>query len=244
MTMNVRMRYPGGKGRLWQDIVSLMPPHEIYIETHLGGGAVMRKKRPSRASIGIDIDPDVIQSAEAWNVPGLVLHNTDVLSFLADYTFNGGELIYADPPYVASTKKNRRYYRYEYTDEDHCKLLDTLLTLECRVMISGYPSALYERALLGWEVKELSNISHGGRRREQLWANFPFSADLHDYATVGGSFRERERIRRKTARWVHKLATLPDLERRAVLAALIQSSDIEPGFVDRVIGNRSNGTAT
>ncbi|ODS31873.1 MAG: D12 class N6 adenine-specific DNA methyltransferase, partial [Candidatus Scalindua rubra] len=24
-----------------------MPPHEVYIETHLGGGAVMRNKRPS-----------------------------------------------------------------------------------------------------------------------------------------------------------------------------------------------------
>ena len=244
MTMNVRMRYSGGKGRLWQDIVSLMPPHEIYIETHLGGGAVMRNKRPSRVSIGIDIDPRVIQAAEGWNVPGLVLHNTDALSFLADYAFDGRELIYIDPPYVASTKKNRRYYRYEYTDEDHCKLLDALLTLECRVMISGYPSALYERVLQGWEAKELVNISHGGPRREGLWANFPFSADLHDYAPVGGSFRERERIRRKTARWVHKLAQLPDLERRAVLAALIRSSDIEPGFADRLIGDRPHGAGT
>lgn len=235
MTMRNRMGYAGGKGRLWQDIVSLMPPHETYIETHLGGGAVMRNKRPSQKSIGIDLDPRAIREASTWDVPNLVLHNTDALSFLADYTFDGRDLIYADPPYVASTKNYRRYYQHEYTDEDHCRLLDALLKIKCQVMISGYSSALYEQALQGWEVRELVNISHAGPRVERIWANFPFSADLHDYAPVGGSFRERERIRRKTARWVHKLAQLPAVERRAVLAALIRSSDIEPGFAERLI---------
>ena len=243
MAMSERMGYAGGKGRLWQDIVSLMPPHDTYIETHLGGGAVMRNKRPARISIGVDIDPEVVRAASAWNVPGLVLHTADVLAFLAGYAFDGRELLYVDPPYVAATKKNRRYYRHEYTDEDHCKLLDALLKLDCRVMISGYPSALYEQALRGWEVKELVNVSHAGLRHERIWANFEFSPDLHDYAPIGGSFRERERIRRKTSRWVHKLARLPDLERRAVLAALIQSSDIEPGFAERLLAGRGRGRA-
>jgi hypothetical protein len=237
------MGYAGGKGRLWQDIVSLMPPHDTYIETHLGGGAVMRNKRPGRVSIGVDIDADVIRAASAWDVPGLVLHNADALGFLAGYPFEGGELVYLDPPYVAATKKNRRYYRYEYSDEDHCKLLDAVLKLSCRVMISGYPSPLYDHALHGWEVKELINVTHAGLRRERVWANFEFSPDLHDYAPIGGSFRERERIRRKTSRWVHKLAQLPDLERRAVLAALIQSSDLDPGFAERLLADRKQGIA-
>jgi hypothetical protein len=237
------MRYAGGKGRLWQDIVSLMPPHDTYIETHLGGGAVLRNKRAARTSFGIDIDPQVIRAARAWDVPDLALYNTDAVAFLAGYPFEGGELVYADPPYVAATKKNRRYYRHEYKDEDHRKLLDTLLKLKCRVMISGYPSALYEQALVGWVVKELVNVTHAGLRRERIWANFEFSPDLHDYASIGGSFRERERIRRKTSRWVHNLALLPDLERRAVLAALIQSSDIEPIFVERLLAGRARGTA-
>lgn len=241
MAMISRMGYAGGKGRLWQDIVSLMPPHDIYIETHLGGGAVMRNKRPARTSIGVDIDPRVIRAASVWEVPDLVLHNADALAFLASYPFEGRELVYADPPYLAVTKKNRRYYRYEYSDEDHGRLLDALLKLDCRVMISGYPSALYERTLREWEVKELINVSHAGPRRERIWANFEFSADLHDYALIGGSFRERERIRRKTTRWVQKLAQLPDLERKAMLAALIQSSNIELGFAERLLADRRRG---
>lgn len=237
------MGYPGGKGRLWQGIVSLMPPHETYIETHLGGGAVMRNKRPARVSIGVDIDPQVIRTASAWDVPGLMLHNADALAFLAGHAFDGRELVYADPPYVAATKKNRRYYRHEYTDEDHCKFLDALLKLDCQVMISGYPSALYEQMLRGWEVKELVNVSHAGPRRERIWANFEFSPDLHDYAPIGGSYRERERIRRKTSRWVHRLARLSDLERRAMLAALIESSDIDPAFAERLLAGRGRRTA-
>lgn len=241
MAMIAPMGYPGGKGRLWQDIVSLMPPHDTYVETHLGGGAVMRNKRPARTSIGVDIDPQVINTASGWNVPGLVLRQADALAFLTDYAFDGGELVYADPPYVAATKKNRRYYRHEYSDEDHCRLLDALLKLDCRVMISGYPSVLYEQALRGWDVKELVNVSHQGQRRERIWANFKFSTDLHDYSSIGGSFRERERIRRKTLRWVHRLARLPDLERRALLAALIEASDIEAGFVERMLAGRGRG---
>ena len=52
------MNYPGGKGLLYQKFINLMPLHEVYIETHLGGGAIMRNKRPARRNIGIDIDPN------------------------------------------------------------------------------------------------------------------------------------------------------------------------------------------
>jgi len=32
----------------------MKPPHDTYIETHLGGGAVMRNKPPARNNIAID----------------------------------------------------------------------------------------------------------------------------------------------------------------------------------------------
>jgi DNA adenine methylase len=54
------MNYPGGKGGVYQKLINIMPPHEVYIETHLGGGAIMRNKRPAKINIGIEIDPKVI----------------------------------------------------------------------------------------------------------------------------------------------------------------------------------------
>src|SRR4051812_1634408 len=56
------MTYPGGKSGsgVYQALINLIPPHSVYVEPFLGGGAVMRCKLPARLSIGIDLDPDVI----------------------------------------------------------------------------------------------------------------------------------------------------------------------------------------
>jgi DNA adenine methylase len=54
------MQYPGGKGTAYQKIINLIPPHTTYIESHLGGGAVMAHKAPARLNIGIDINPIVL----------------------------------------------------------------------------------------------------------------------------------------------------------------------------------------
>jgi len=64
------MNYPGGKGGVFHKLINLMPPHEVYIETHLGGGAIMSSKRRTMRNIGIEIDSDVIdlwtKSNRAW----------------------------------------------------------------------------------------------------------------------------------------------------------------------------------
>ena len=232
------MRYAGGKGRLWRTIVAMMPPHDVYIESHLGGGAVLRNKKLAQHSIGIDVDPEVIASARAWTIPNLDLYETDAASFLSDYHFTGRELVYLDPPYLAETKRGRRYYRYEYRDEDHAELLDVVANLECPVMISGYPSPMYERALSDWTFRDVVNVTHAGKRTERIWANFEFSTDLHDYDPIGEDFRERERIRRKTSRWLQRLSILPELERKAILAALLQAPEVEPQFIERIARQR------
>ncbi len=56
------MVYPGGKGGpgVFQRLINFMPPHEVYIEPFLGGGAVFRSKRPAVLNIGLDLNPDVI----------------------------------------------------------------------------------------------------------------------------------------------------------------------------------------
>ncbi len=55
--------YDGGKGRLYQKLINLMPPHSLYAEPFIGGGAVLLKKLPARFNVGIDMDGAVI---DAW----------------------------------------------------------------------------------------------------------------------------------------------------------------------------------
>jgi site-specific DNA-adenine methylase len=48
------MSYLGSKAAsgVYQKIIAEMPPHDTYIETHLGGGAVMLRKPPARHNGG------------------------------------------------------------------------------------------------------------------------------------------------------------------------------------------------
>ena len=198
----------------------------------------MRRKKPARVNIGVDISPEVKRAAADWKVPHLTLLNCDAVRFLKEFSFTGSELIYADQPYLAATKKKRRYYKYEYSDEDHQQLLDTLLRVRCNVMISGYSSELYETRLVGWHRRELRNVTHAGCRTEIVWANFEFTATLHDYRCIGDDFRERERIRRKASRWISNLQRMPELERRAIVAAIRELHDHADRSLSELAGGR------
>ena len=52
------MGYFGSKATsgLCQVLLGIFLPHDLYVETHLGGGALMKRKAPAMRSIGIDRD--------------------------------------------------------------------------------------------------------------------------------------------------------------------------------------------
>jgi DNA adenine methylase len=227
------MRYPGGKGGsgVYQTIINNIPPHDTYIETHLGGGNILERKRPAARSIAIDIDPTVI---EAWrrqqlDVPGLELHCGDAVGWLDSYTFTGNEFVYADPPYVMDSRRGGLLYQHEYADADHVRLLEVLAGLPCPVMVSGYSSALYDNSpLASWRTVEFNAMTRQGLAIEKLWMNYPPPADLHDLRYLGSNFRERERIKRKKARWKARLAKLDPLERAAIMECLRELDANDP----------------
>lgn len=82
-------------------------------------------------------------------------------------------LVYADPPYLLSTRKQRQY-RVEMGDEgQHMELLETLLDHPGPVMLSGYDNELYDHVLQGWMKLQHGAMSeYGGKRTECLWVNF------------------------------------------------------------------------
>ena len=219
------MRYPGSKGGagVYQTIINNIPPHVTYIETHLGGGNIFERKRLAARSIGIDLDPTVIQSWRLLELNHLELYQCDAVEFLELFTFTGSEFVYADPPYVLASRRAGKLYRYEYDDLDHACLLHCLARLPCPVMVSGYASELYDRSPIGqWRTIDFPAMTRGGLAIERLWMNYPEPAQLHDLRYLGSNYRERERIKRKKARWQAKLARLDPLERAAILECLLE----------------------
>jgi site-specific DNA-adenine methylase len=203
---------------LCQPIIAMMPPHDTFIETHLGGGAIMRRKPPALRNIAIDLDPEAIRIFECEyqveKVQGCA-HE-----FLSTYSFSGRELVYSDPPYLHYTRTSNRRYRFDYAEQDHIELLGLLKKIPCSVMLSGYPSVLYDDLLTDWGSIELQVMNQGGVRTEKLWFNFtPDRVHWPRYA--GKNFTDRQRIKRKAKSWGKRYRALPRAERLAVLSSIM-----------------------
>ncbi len=214
------MGYFGSKATagLCQPLIAMMPPHATYIETHLGSGAIMRRKPPALRNIGIDLDGAALAGFScAWPVE--LVHGC-CHRFLEAFDFDGSELVYSDPPYLRHTRKSARRYRHDYEDADHVALLELLRRLPCRVMISGYPSALYDEHLAGWRSLSLQVMNQAGVVTEKLWFNFAPDR-LHWARFAGRNFTDRQRIKRRAESWGRRYQAMPPAERLAVLAAMM-----------------------
>ena len=203
---------------LCQAIIALMPPHDTYIETHLGGGAIMQRKPPALRNIGIDLDARALKRLHC-DYPVEKVHGC-AHRFLAEYPFTGRELLYCDPPYLLHTRTSGRRYRYDYEEQDHLELLALLKAVPGAVILSGYPSALYDEQLADWRTLELQVMNQAGVRTEKLWFNFTPDR-LHWARYAGKNFTDRQRIKRKAESWASRYQAMPRAERLAVLAGLM-----------------------
>lgn len=211
------MSYPGGKGKCFQHLINLMPPHHTYIEGYLGAGSVLKNKKPAQRTIGIDVDPAVLS---AWNgsTEGIELVEGDAISYLEEFDFMGGELAYLDPPYLPSTRRKSRVYKYDYTEEQHEHMLVTVLKLPCMIMISGYASEMYNAHLKNWNCVKFMTNSQIGLREESVWFNFEPSEALHDTRHLGANFRERQTIKRRRERLYERIEGMDPVERHELMA--------------------------
>lgn len=81
-----------------------------------------------------------------------------------------GTLFYVDPPYVSSTR-GRHLYQIDMDDAQHIALAELLHEVDGAVIVSGYPSALYDRLFAGWRREErvVMKDNQAGAATEVLW---------------------------------------------------------------------------
>ncbi len=253
--------YFGGKIRIADQIVALMPAHEHYVEPFAGSLAVLLAKPPSPHETVNDLDDvlvtfwrvlrerptelaracmltphsraefDLCRKLDAeddlelarqvfvaltqgrsarlrrtgWRhyidpagcsvgMPGYLAGYVDRMAPAVDrlqrvslehrpaaeiiekYGTEPSALLYVDPPYLGSTRANDRSYRVELiSDADHRALAEQLLACRAAVVLSGYPSPLYDDLYDGWDRTEIATATgQGGKwdsRTEVLWSN-------------------------------------------------------------------------
>lgn len=99
------------------------------------------------------------------------IENRPALDLIRKFNYEN-VLIYADPPYMMNTRYCKQY-NYEMTEQDHVQLLDALKQHKGSVILSGYPSELYDTELAGWRrITRKSYNQNAAPRTEVLWLNF------------------------------------------------------------------------
>lgn len=109
----------------------------------------------------------------------VVILNRDALDVIRQQD-GPNTLIYADPPYLHSTRATTGEYAHEMTEAQHRALLELLAGIQGKFLLSGYASPLYDSfaAAHGWKRHdfELPNNAAGGesKRRmvETIWCNY------------------------------------------------------------------------
>lgn len=90
---------------------------------------------------------------------------------------------YLDPPYLYKTRIAKSQYRFEMSERDHEQMIDLILQLCGKVMLSGYRNEMYDRRLADWhrldfEVKASAHSQawfipdrKQPQRIESIWLN-------------------------------------------------------------------------
>ena len=109
--------------------------------------------------------------AAASRLKEVQIENRPALELIQRWNYQD-VLIYADPPYLLDTRGGK-LYRHEMTNQDHVELLAALRNHKGPVILSGYPSELYDRELYDWHriCRRAYNQNHD-QRTEVLWCNF------------------------------------------------------------------------
>jgi DNA adenine methylase len=103
---------------------------------------------------------------------GVVIESRDAVDVMEAHD-SPETLHYVDPPYLFETRSDAaKDYSHELSDNQHESLLTFLQGLQGTVVLSGYPSPLYDRVLKGWRRLTRLALADGARERvEVLWIN-------------------------------------------------------------------------
>jgi DNA adenine methylase len=107
------MTYPGGKNGagVYHAIINQMPKHRVYIEPFLGGGAILRHKKPAELSIGVEPNKTAF---DAWRE-----FESESFHF-SKFSYGSGDRTLQFTPvqnhHASSTNVNLRIYNYTFNE--------------------------------------------------------------------------------------------------------------------------------
>lgn len=141
------------------------------------------RRNQSQAATVLNLVDRLPQIAE--RLRRVVVENRDVVECIGAYDSTDAAL-FVDPPYLDLTRASRNDYRLDMADEaEHRRLAAALHAYSGAVLLSGYPSPLYDELFGDWwrasvEITRPSSNQRGKSGAslgvEVLWSNRPIGS--------------------------------------------------------------------
>ena len=163
------------------------------IKSTINGEHPNSKKGPGwRFSIDVNIPQYVRNSIDKLSLihkrlSEVYIDNLDFRKLIANWD-RPDTFFYLDPPYVVSSRKSGGYM-FEMMDEDHNDLIDILLNIKGKWLLSGYDNDIYNKRLSDFYRQDFNCLANSLRyrdknnnpgRTETVWANY----DLNEQGQI------------------------------------------------------------
>lgn len=100
----------------------------------------------------------------------VVIEHMDIFDLIGRYD-DRSTFFYLDPPYIHSTRKSSQRYAVEIGDEEHIKLVDTLIGMKSKVLMTVYDHPIYER-LTGANFVREKVVRPNSNDTETIYRNY------------------------------------------------------------------------
>jgi DNA adenine methylase len=108
---------------------------------------------------------------------GVEIIHDDWKSVVQKYD-NENAVAYLDPPYPETTRVFKTAFLKEMTIKEHTEMIKFLRKAKSKILVSSYPSKLYNDLFNGWKCLEKKAANHSShekikeKKTECLWVNF------------------------------------------------------------------------
>lgn len=167
----------------------LSTPVNEYVVRRMSRGGMMKcfasidESHRKRGKLGLAGNLNAwINSIEALTEKSARLENVTILNIdiLSSLDFDV-DFVFIDPPFLPSTRKSKKVYRFEMTYEQHKEMLIASINCKKKVLILGYDNELYNSILCvgaGWSkfskefVNDMDESDVKSKRILSIWKNY------------------------------------------------------------------------
>lgn len=121
-----------------------------------------------------------------WRLKQVQIEQDEAIAVIRRFD-SPGTLFYIDPPYELATRRKKKAYQYELTNEQHQLLAEVLQDIEGMAIVSGYPSDFYGELYSQWTIKDRPSLTNGGDVAiERLWLSPRLTSQFGQMSLFGG----------------------------------------------------------